>query len=149
MDINIRLARPDERDALEALQWRASLAWEEYREPLLANPDAIHLPAEQIAEGTVLVAETDRPVGFASWFPDEAGEAALDSLFVDPPHWGKGIGRRLLLEAMDAASLAGHNRMSVIANPLALGFYAACGFAEAGMLETRFGPSPIVVRSIG
>ena len=47
----IRLARPDEREALEDLQRRASLALPQYREQLLSNPDAIHLPAAQIANG--------------------------------------------------------------------------------------------------
>jgi hypothetical protein len=54
-NISVRLARIDERAALEALQWRASLVWEEYRDVLLAHPDAVELPAEQIAEGRTIV----------------------------------------------------------------------------------------------
>jgi hypothetical protein len=42
--LTIRLANPDEREALEELQRRASLALPDYREQLQANPDAIHLP---------------------------------------------------------------------------------------------------------
>ena len=38
--LTIRLARPDERDALEELQRRASLALPNYREQLEAHPDA-------------------------------------------------------------------------------------------------------------
>ena len=50
-DLNIRLARPEERDALEELQLRASLALDEYREQLLAEPDAVEFPAEQFIYG--------------------------------------------------------------------------------------------------
>jgi hypothetical protein len=53
-DLVIRPALP-ERSSLEALQWRASLANSGDRDALLANPDAIALPIEQIADGHVLV----------------------------------------------------------------------------------------------
>ena len=39
-DFTIRLAAGGERNDLEALQWRASLANEGDREAMLANPDA-------------------------------------------------------------------------------------------------------------
>ena len=52
-----RLAGPAERSALEDLQRRASLIWEEDRDALLANPDAIELPLEQITGGRTIVAE--------------------------------------------------------------------------------------------
>ena len=51
----IRRAAVSERGALEALQWRASLENPEYREALLAHPDAIELPASQIEAGGVYV----------------------------------------------------------------------------------------------
>lgn len=57
--LTIRLAQPYERDELENLQRRASLAMPEYRAMIEAHPDAIDLPAEQIGSGDVLVAEFD------------------------------------------------------------------------------------------
>src|SRR6516164_4339974 len=78
--ISIRPARPDERTTLEALQWRASLNNEGDREALLANPDAIALPIEQIATGCVFVAEIDGSVaGFAAVVPRSDGGAELDA----------------------------------------------------------------------
>lgn len=44
IELAIRIAARDEKKLLEDLQWRASLVWEEYREALLAHPDAIELP---------------------------------------------------------------------------------------------------------
>jgi hypothetical protein len=67
-------------------QWRASLGNPGDRDALLANPDAIALPIEQIAAGCVFVAERDGVVaGFAAVVPRPDGGAELDALFVEPP----------------------------------------------------------------
>jgi hypothetical protein len=82
-DVSIRPVRPDEQTTLESLQWRASLANPGDRDALLANPDAIALPTEQIAAGGVFVAERDGVVaGFAALVPRSDGGAELDALFV-------------------------------------------------------------------
>ena len=138
--VRIRLARPDDRDDLEALQWRASLANPGDRPHLEAHPDAIHLPAERIARGEVWVAELDGFIaGFAVVIP-ETGHAELDGLFVDPEMWKRGIGAKLIDTATHAARQRGLILM-VVANPAALGFYERCGFAIEGEAQTRFGPA--------
>ena len=117
-DLVIRLARPEERDVLEALQRRASLALGEYNEQLEAEPDAIQLPIEQIERGQVIVAELgDRIAGFAAVLMDDDG-AELDGLFVEPEHWRKGIGATLVDVAVHEARRQGL-AMMVIANPSA------------------------------
>jgi GNAT superfamily N-acetyltransferase len=132
----IRLARPEERDELEALQRRASLALPEYRAQLEANPDAIHLPPAQLANGQVFVAELDgRIVGFAALVGGE-----LDGLFVEPDLWRQGIARALVDEATHQARQRGL-AVTVIANPNAREFYEKCGFSLEGEAETRFGPA--------
>ena len=55
--VRIRSAVVSEQKALQALQLRASLNNPGDREALLANPDAIELPLEQIAADRVFVAE--------------------------------------------------------------------------------------------
>jgi len=138
--MRIRCALPEEREALEQLQRRASLALGEYNEQLEAHPDAIHLPAEQIALGQVHVAERDGAIlGFAALLMDERS-AELDGLFVEPEHWGDGIGRALVDHATHAARKKGFT-LSVIANPSARGFYEKCGFVVESEAETRFGPA--------
>lgn len=132
----IRLARPEEREALEALQWRASLMNEADRPHLEAHPDAIDLPAEQITNGQVLVAElSGRVAGFAAVLDGE-----LDGLFVEPELWRRGIGEALVEAATHQARRDGI-ALSVIANPAARGFYERCGFALEGEAQTRFGPA--------
>jgi GNAT superfamily N-acetyltransferase len=134
--LRIRPARPEERLDLEALQRRASLALPEYREQLEAHPDAIELPAEQIEQGQVIVADLNgRVAGFAAVVGGE-----LDGLFVEPELWRRGIGTALIEEATHEARRRGFT-LSVTASPTALRFYEHCGFAVEGEAQTRFGPA--------
>jgi GNAT superfamily N-acetyltransferase len=145
----IRLALLSEHAALEALQWRASLVADEYRDALLAHPDAIALDPSEIEAGRVLVAqhqETGELLGFAAWVPRDDAAAELDGLFVEPARWRSGIGRRLVDAAAQAATAAGAGRLHVVANPAAVAFYAHCGFIADGGTQTRFGPAPTMVR---
>jgi N-acetylglutamate synthase-like GNAT family acetyltransferase len=139
-ELDIRLARPEEREALEELQRRASLALNEYREQLLAEPDAVELPAEQIESGEVIVAELDGQIaGFAAVLIDDS-IAELDGLFVEPDLWRRGIGAALIDVAVHEARRQGLS-MTVIANPSARDFYEKCGFTVEGDAQTRFGPA--------
>ena len=134
--VKLRLAEPHERADLEELQRRASLELPEYREQLLAHPDAIHLPPAQIANGQVVVAELDGEVaGFAAVV---AGE--LDGLFVEPDLWGCGIGKALVEAATHEARASGVT-LKVTAGPSARLFYESCGFTVEGDAQTRFGPA--------
>ena len=134
--ISLRLAEARERDELEDLQRRASLELPDYRDQVLANPDAIHLPPAQLANGQVIVAELDGDVvGFAAVV---AGE--LDGLFVEPDLWGCGIGKALVEAATHEARLSGMT-LKVTANPRARPFYESCGFSVEGEEQTRFGPA--------
>ena len=145
----LRPARSDERQALEGLQRRASLALDEYRDQLLAHPEAIDLPLDQIEAGRVAVAEAGGVLlGFAVVLPRADGGAELDGLFVDPEHWRRGLGARLIEAAAAMAAADGAEVMSVVANPRAEEFYAACGFRLAGRHETRFGPALLMEKAL-
>ena len=136
----IRLAVPSEKRALEALQRRASLNNPGDREALLANPDAIEVPSEQIESGGVLVAEVSgAAVGFAAVVPREDGDVELDALFVAPELWGRGIGAALVDRCLSEARVKGALALHVVGNPHAEGFYRKCGFLCVGETQTRFG----------
>jgi GNAT superfamily N-acetyltransferase len=135
---------------LEELQRRASLEWEDYRADLLANPDAIELPLSQLAEKRVRVAEADSGiVGFSVVIPKSGGISDLDGLFVEPAHWGNGVGRLLIADAVDLARRQAARSLEVVGNPRARGFYERCGFVEFGTTATRFGPGICMRYSIG
>jgi GNAT superfamily N-acetyltransferase len=149
-ELLIRPARAGEKAALEALQLRASLEWEEYRDQLLAHPEAVAIPDEHIPLSEV--AELDgRVAGFSVVLPPEGagGDAELDGLFVEPDAWGHGVGRALVDAAAQRARTMGAGGLHVIANPRAEGFYATCGFQPAGDAQTQFGPAPTMRRPLG
>ena len=136
ISLRLRLARPEEHEELEELQRRASLELPEYRDELVLNPDAIHLPPAQIANGQVIVAELDGDI--AGFVAVVGGE--LDGLFVEPDLWGGGVGRILVEAAVHEARERGLS-LTVIANPRARRFYEICGFSVEGEEQTRFGPA--------
>lgn len=125
---------------MEDLQRRASLALEEYREQLEAEPDAIELPLEQIEHKQVIVADLgNRIAGFAVVLVD-FDIAELDGLFVEPDLWRQGVGAALVDVAVHEARRQGL-AMTVVANPSARDFYERCGFTLEGAAQTRFGPA--------
>ena len=138
--VQIRVALPSERRALEALQTRASLQNPGDRDALLANPNAIDLPLDQIAAGHVFVLEAAGSIaGFAALLPREDGNAELDALFVEPDAWRQGFGRALIDYCATTARGRGAAALHVVGNPHAEGFYRACGFESIGTATTRFG----------
>ena len=148
-EVIVRPAVVSEQKQLEALQWRASLNNPGDRDALLAHPDAIELPLEQIKDGGVFVAEVAGSVmGFAAILPREDGDFDLDALFVEPSSWRQGIGRALVEHCAAAASAAGAGSLHVVGNPHAEGFYSACGFDVLGTKKMRFGVGLLMKRTL-
>jgi GNAT superfamily N-acetyltransferase len=139
-NIIIRVAARAEQKALEALQLRASLTNEGDRENLLANPDAIEIPLEQLEAGRVFVSElSGSTVGFSAIEFRLDGDTELDALFVDPKVRRYGVGR-LMVEYCAAVARGRRSKaLHVTGNPHAEEFYLACGFKHIGTIETRFG----------
>jgi GNAT superfamily N-acetyltransferase len=149
MSLHLRPARPEEQADLVELQRRASLVWPEFREALLARPEIIQLPLEQILAGQVMVAEQGGGrLGFAVVLPREDGEAELDGLFVEPQVWRGGIGRRLVEWAEHYAAGLGASRLHVTANPGALAFYEAVGFVYTGEAVTELAVAPTMEKAL-
>jgi GNAT superfamily N-acetyltransferase len=148
-EVVIRPALQTERSTLEALQWRASLSNPGDRDALLAHPDAIALPVEQISDGHVFVAERDGViVGFAGVLPRPDGNSELDALFVEPSLWRGGIGRLLVDHCASIARQRSSLVLYVVGNPHAERFYSACGFRTTATVETRFGSGLAMEREL-
>lgn len=148
-EVIVRPALASEQKQLEALQWRASLNNPGDRDALLAHPDAIELPLEQISLGGVFVAEVSGSVmGFAAILPREDGGFELDALFVEPHAWRHGIGRALVDHCAAAARAAGAESLHVVGNPHAEDFYTACGFSMIGTKQMRFGAGLLMKKSL-
>ena len=148
-EISIRAADICEKTALEALQKRASLANPADRAAILANPESIELPLDQIRAGQVFVAEQGGDVtGFAVVLKRNDGEAELDGLFVEPDIWKNGTGRALVDHTAKIAREQGASLLHVIGNPHVRGFYIACGFIQTGSMEMRFGRGLLMRRHL-
>jgi len=148
-NLEIRPALVNEAAILEALQWRASLENDGDRESLLAHPDAIVLPIEQIELGQVFVAEQNGSIaGFAVAIPRADGQFELDGLFVEPSIWKSGVGRALVKRCADYALNQGATALHVVGNPHAKGFYVACDFEPIGFEKTQFGKGILMRKSL-
>jgi GNAT superfamily N-acetyltransferase len=148
-EVIVRSAVPAEQKQLEALQWRASLNNPGDRDALLAHPDAIELPLEQIEHGGVFVAEVaGAMMGFAAILPRANGDFDLDALFVEPSAWRQGIGRALIEHCAATARDAGGESLHVVGNPHAEGFYSACGFKMLGTKQMRFGAGLLMKKTL-
>lgn len=148
--VRIRDATAGEAGALEDLQRRSSLVWEEQRAQLLAHPDAISLPVSMIRDATVRVAhDVNRVVGFSVTLATVGdGPAELDGLFVEPDLMRGGIGRALIADVVAGAEQRGVTAIEVTANPRAVDFYRRVGFRGGEPVSTRFGPGLRMRREI-
>ena len=76
---------------------------------------------------------------------ETAGAIELEDLFVDPGYRRRGIATALVSRIAEVVRALGAERLEVTANPHALGFYRAAGFADCGTAETVFGAAPRMV----
>jgi GNAT superfamily N-acetyltransferase len=138
--ISIRTAQLDDLPALRDIYRLASLANEGDRSNLLHHPEFLELSDRAVVERRMWLAEIDgEPVGFATTLPAES-TVELEDLFVHPDWMRRGVGSRLVTDAVDRARREGFTRIEVTANPHALDFYRHLDFEELGPVETAFEP---------
>jgi ribosomal protein S18 acetylase RimI-like enzyme len=144
----IRLGTAADLPAATEVYRRASLSDASYRDNLLAHPEYLILAPDGLAQGRTYVAEEGGSVvGFATWI-ETSGRIELEDLFVDPDWTRRGIGTALVDRVAIVMREQGVQRLEVTANPDALGFYRAAGFAVCGIAETEFGSAPRMVLTI-
>lgn len=125
-----RRARPDEADALGemALQgityWGHDKKFPELVESLIQN----EMPtSDYIHESPVYVLEeAEKCIGFYG-LEDREEFVDLRYMFLDIDYIGQGYGKKLWQHAVKEAPKLGHERMRILSDPKALGFYSAMG----------------------
>ena len=133
-----RRASPDEISLLEELQRRTAMI-SDYREEILAHPDAVEISLQAVVDGHARVALlANKVIGFSMVLPSGDGRAELDGLFVEPEFMRRGVGRALLEDACSIARAQGVHRLDVTSNRRAVGFYERLGFVADGPIATRF-----------
>lgn len=81
----------------------------------------------------------ERVVGFARAIPLENETAEITTIFVEPDHWGQGIGRQLLELVIHRLRAQGFSAITLWVlelNQRARRFYEAAGFYAAGDTKT-------------
>jgi ribosomal protein S18 acetylase RimI-like enzyme len=143
VSVHIRNATVDDIAHLEALQLRASVVAPDYRAQLLAHPELVQLPLNDVTEQRTRVAMLDQRIaGFSVVLPMSGRSCELDGLFVEPDLMGRGIGRALVADVAQRLRVQGVRYLDVIANPTAIGFYRRLGFVRGADVTTQFGPAP-------
>jgi GNAT superfamily N-acetyltransferase len=126
----IRLARIEEASALSELCVRSKAAWG-YDEAFMALVRiAFEGMQEQVMAGDVWVATgADGEIaGMVALGPSEQPNALdLDKLFVERQRIRTGVGRALLAHAIIEARRRGADRLTILADPYAAGFYERNG----------------------
>ncbi len=147
--LQIRSARPDERDAIRAVtlaayeQYATRMShWEMYRRHLLATLDQEGPEARIVAEQDgVIVGSVLLYPGEANVYTTEtanAGWPEVRLLAVAPEARGQGVGRALLDECIRRARLAGATLLGLHTEDLmevALGMYKRRGFVRVPQFD--------------
>jgi putative acetyltransferase len=103
-------------------------AWSQIR-----SPDDLR---ELMATRRFVVADgSDGLLAYAVLDPEAA---TLRSVYVHPRAQGRGLGRRLVQDALAAAQKAGITHLELDAAPTSVSFYEGLGFAVLGDSEHRF-----------
>ena len=155
VDVTVRPAEPADTQAMGSVWLRAALVGYEGIFP----PEAPMPTVEAVAEDWRLAIE--RPWGRAAYFvaldsgpdrrvvgtvaavpdPDESVRGHLQALYVDPGHWGRGIGRALHDVALDHLRASGF-RVAVLwvleANVRARAMYERWGWRAAPARQSDF-----------
>ena len=132
--VTIRIARPNEAEALSSLCRRSKAHWG-YDDAFMAlSHNSLTVTEKQIEDGDVWIAEVcGELVGMVALAKmDEPSLVDLDKLFVEPMHIGSGAGRALMEFAVAEARSRGYARMAILADPNAAEFYEKLGAAYLG-----------------
>jgi N-acetylglutamate synthase-like GNAT family acetyltransferase len=128
----IRRARPDDADALSDLAHRAKAHWgypaawmREWDAQLTIIPGYLEMHDVWVCE------ENGTIVGMCA-LEDRRDRWNLEHVWVEPAAHGRGVGRALVLHALEEARRRHDGVVELLADPYASGFYERLGARRAG-----------------
>ena len=144
--MEIRQATANDSGVLSALALAAKAHWGYSHATMTRWERQLRVSALEIAAKSLRVAEIDgEAVGFYALA--HKGKAwRLDDLWVAPAFRRQGIGRALLMHALDIAFHGGGLRVTVDADPNAEAFYLACGAIRCGEIAAPLVDEPDRIR---
>lgn len=135
---------PDQQDQINALILQSKAHWR-YDAPMMEQmARVLRVDLDAAAQGRAIAGWLNgSPIGMAQVttpYEDNRGRAMeLELLFIAPQAIGTGLGRQLYLWALDQAHASEANRLDILSDPFARGFYTAMG---ASFIEDR--PSKLI-----
>lgn len=133
MKIDVRRARFDESEALTELSMSSKQS-NGYDDAFMAAcREELTVTRDRMLEGEYWVADADGLRGCACLAVDAEGNSAeVHAFFVDPKSKRQGIGRLLWGKLLERAREQGVTDLRLDADPSAVPFYSALGFAIVG-----------------
>lgn len=132
MMLTIRRAEFTEAACLTEIAFAAKRHWgypeswiEAWREDLTITPDFI------IRHEVFAATKSDKLIGFYALVTDD-DKTELEHLWVLPEQIGKGIGCQLLAHSIERAAAIGAQRIEIVSDPNAEGFYRKAGATQIG-----------------
>ena len=142
MPFEIRAAEPSDAAALSVLAYRAKSHWGYPDEWLRLWGTDLTITSEYLAahRGFVAVA-AGAPVGVCV-LESEGSAATLEHLWIAPESQRVGVGRALVIRALETAAHAGALKVSVLSDPFAEAFYLWLGARRVGSVPAPMPGSP-------
>ncbi|MFK7835204.1 MAG: GNAT family N-acetyltransferase [Sulfitobacter sp.] len=131
--MQVRRAFPQEAAELSALIF-ASKQSNGYDDAFMALcVDELRVTAQDIRDQMIWVAADETLLGCVTLDPAQGvGTGAISSFFIDPAHQRKGVGRTLWARVLQEAQALHLTKLTLDADPEAVSFYEAMGFAVTG-----------------
>lgn len=133
--MKIRKALASESELLTKITLNAKRYWNYPEEYIQLWKEDLTITADYIKSNLVVVCmDRKEIVGYFSIIIEEYSslseqQAFLDNLFIDPRFIGKGIGTKLLNEALNWCNRNEIDQLFVVSDPNAKGFYLKSGFS--------------------
>ena len=145
MDIQIRLARADEADALTELAHAAKRHWH-YPENWIEHwKEDLTITSDFIATNEVYVAMIDDKLAGCCALVVNGSVAEIEHMWVKPDYMGSGVGRSLFLKIRDRAAELNLPIIELSADPNAEAFYKRMGATRVGEVRSEIEGQPRVL----
>lgn len=144
--MKLRAARDEETELLSALAFESKAHWGYSAAQLEAWRHNLALSRHLVDSGLTWLAEAEE--GVLGFFALEKvlPNWSLEHLWVRPGCMGRGVGRAMLVRALELARQGAASGIAIDADPYAEAFYLACGAIRVGAQAAPIDGAPLRVR---
>ncbi|MEL6298848.1 MAG: GNAT family N-acetyltransferase [Pseudomonadota bacterium] len=130
--ITLRPPVEHELAAVSAMCLRSKAHWGYDAAFMAACVAELTMSTADLMRDAVVIAVADQTIAGVAQVSIDGTDGALEKLFVDPAHMGRGVGRRLFDWALRTAAQRGARGLIVESDPAAAAFYQRMGCIRAG-----------------